>query len=250
LFSELDATNCFLLIVAAMGIGLSKSGFPGIGMFHVIILASIFGARRMTGILLPMLIVGDLCAIWFFGNRAQWSHIRRMLPPTFIGIAGGWALMKVVSNDAQFKPLVGVIVLSLALLQMIRTWRPGWFEHVPHQRWFAWTLGLFAGITTMLANAAGPVMALYMIAVGLPKLELVGTSAWFFLVVNTAKLPFSFDLNLISTETLLINSIFAPAILPGMFLGRWLVHRISQKTFDSLSLVLTALASLRLMFVS
>ncbi len=113
-----------------------------IGMFHVIIFASIFGARKMTGILLPMLIIGDLLAIRFFGSKAQWSHIRKMLPPTLVGIGIGWVLMRVVADDRQFKPLVGGIVLGLAMLQMLRTWRSGWFDHVPHQRWFAWSLGL------------------------------------------------------------------------------------------------------------
>ncbi len=100
----------------------------------------------------------------------------------------------------------------------------------------------------MLANAAGPVMGLYMLAVGLPKLELVGTSAWFFLVVNTSKLPFSLDLDLINQDSLLLNAVFAPAIVPGMMIGKRLVQAISQKTFDTLSLIVTSLGSLRLIF--
>ncbi len=248
MLDQLSVGEIVLLTLASMSIGLSKSGFPGVGMFHVIIFASIFGARKMTGILLPMLIIGDLLAIHFFGSKAQWSHIRKMLPPTLVGIGVGWVLMRVIADDETFKPLVGGIVLGLAMLQMLRTWRSGWFDDVPHQRWFAWSLGLFAGITTMLANAAGPVMGLYMLAVGLPKLELVGTSAWFFLVVNTSKLPFSLDLDLIDQDSLILNAVFAPAIVPGMMIGQRLVQAISQKTFDTLSLIVTSLGSLRLIF--
>ena len=99
----------------------------------------------------------------------------------------------------------------------------------------------------MLANAAGPVMALYLLAVSLPKWELVGTSAWFFLVINVFKVPFSYNMGLINSESLAINAALAPAVLPGMWLGRWLIQRISQRIFDSLLLTLTGIFALRLM---
>jgi uncharacterized membrane protein YfcA len=245
LLDQLDFFKCILLVIAAFGIGVSKSGFQGVGMIHVIIFAFVFGARDATGILLPLLIVGDVCAICFFGKEAQWHHIKRLLPPTFVGVIVGWLLMKQLT-ETTFKPLVGSIILSLIGIQIIRMWRPGWFEKIPHQKWFAWCLGMLVGITTMLANAAGPVMALYLLAVSLPKWELVGTSAWFFLVINVFKVPFSFNMGLISLATLGINLVFAPAVLPGMWFGRWLIHRISQRVFDSLLLLLTGIFALRL----
>ncbi len=175
MIAQLDWLQCLLLLIAALGIGFSKSGFQGVGMLHVIIFTFLFGARTATGILLPLLVVGDLCAITFFGKKAQWNHIRKILPPTIIGVIAGWLLMMQL-HEAIFKPLVGSIILTLTLIQVTRMWRPGWFENIPHQPWFAWSLGLLVGITTMVANAAGPVMALYLVAVSLPKWELVGTA--------------------------------------------------------------------------
>ena len=103
---------------------------------------------------------------------------------------------------------------------------------MPHARWFAWTIGLLAGVTTMLANAAGPIIALYSLAVGLPKFEFVGTSAWLFLIVNVFKVPFSVELGLIHAETLWLNLVLVPAILAGLAGGRWLTSRIPQQWFD------------------
>ena len=245
MLDQLDFYKCILLVFAAFGIGFSKSGFQGVGMIHVIIFAFIFGARDATGVLLPLLIVGDVCAIRYYGKQAQWNHIRRLLPATVLGVIFGWLLMKQL-HETTFKPLVGSIILSLVGIQITRMWRPNWFEKIPHQKWFAWSLGILVGTTTMLANAAGPVMALYLLAVSLPKWELVGTSAWFFLVINVFKVPFSYNMGLINVETLLINALFAPAVLPGMWLGKWLIHRISQRVFDSLLLVLTGIFALRL----
>ncbi|WP_145073232.1 sulfite exporter TauE/SafE family protein [Aureliella helgolandensis] len=237
--------ECVLLFIGAAGIGFSKSGFSGVSMLHVIIFAFVFGTKASTGVLLPMLVVGDFCAIYFFGKKANWPQVRKLLPPTLIGVVLGTLLMGQL-DEAVFKPLVGTIILGLTIVQITRLWRPKAFESMPHNRAFAWSLGLLAGVTTMLANAAGPIIALYLLALMLPKLELVGTSAWLFLVINVFKLPFSYFLGLIDLNTLGIDLIFAPGVLVGMMLGSWLVHRIAQKAFDSFLLAFTAFAALRL----
>ncbi len=245
MFLGLDAGQCLLLLIGAAGIGVSKSGFAGVSMLHVLIFAFVFGAKDSTGALLPMLIIGDICAIWFFGKSVEWKQVSRLLPPSMVGVVIGTGLMDQMPEEI-FRPTVGVIILCLTGIQILRIWKPGMFDHFPHKWWFAWALGLLAGMTTMMANAAGPVVALYLLAVALPKLELVGTSAWFFLTINIFKLPFSYSLGLINFTTLAIDFAFAPGILMGMLLGKWMVHRIPQKLFDSLLLLFTGAAALRL----
>ena len=164
-----------LSILAGFGIGFAKSGFAGVSMLHVLVFIFLFGARDSTGVVLPMLIAGDIMAVIAFRQHARWEYIRRLLPPAVAGIVAGWWMMQRLS-DAAFKPLVGAIILSLTILQLVRLWRPRLYENVPHRLWFAWFMGLLAGVTTMVANAAGPIAALFLIAVSLPKFELVGTS--------------------------------------------------------------------------
>ena len=235
-----------LAILAAFGIGVSKSGFAGVSLVHVLVFIFLFGARDSTGVVLPMLIVGDILAVLAFRQHARWEYIHRLLPPALTGVIIGWSLMQRIS-DTTFKPLVGTIILLLTVLQLVRLCRPDLYEKVPHQLWFAWLIGLLAGVTTMLANAAGPIMALFFIAVSLPKFELVGTSAWFFLIINCLKVPFSVQLGLIHPSTLTFNAILIPAIAAGLFTGRWCVTRISQRLFDALLLLFVAIAALRLM---
>jgi uncharacterized membrane protein YfcA len=244
----LDLSKCLLLILAAMGIGVSKSGFAGVSMIHVLIFAFVFGAKDSTGVLLPMLVIGDVLAIWFFGKRVEWKQVQRLLPPALLGVVLGTLCMGWMNEDL-FRPTVGIIILLLTVVQVVRLWRPKLFDSIPHELWFAWTLGLLAGMTTMMANAAGPVVALYLLAVSMPKLELVATSAWFFLTINVFKLPFSWSLGLISLDSLWIDVIFAPGILVGMLVGRWMVNKIPQRQFDSLLLAFTAIAALRLIGV-
>ncbi|OYP32982.1 hypothetical protein CGZ80_18980 [Rhodopirellula sp. MGV] len=245
MLSNLSALEFTLLFLGAMGIGISKSGFPGISMFHVVVYASIFGAKESTGVLLPMLVVGDFFAIKVFGRKADWGQVRRLLPPTLVGILVGWQMMGVL-DETIFKRLVGTIILTLTGVQVIRMWKPGWFDKVPHSTAFAIALGFLAGVTTMLANAAGPVVALYLIAISLPKWELIGTAAWLFLVLNVLKLPLSYNLGLITSKSLAVGALMSTAIPIGIFSGRWLVSRVPQTLFNGILLAFTAIAALRL----
>jgi uncharacterized membrane protein YfcA len=242
---DFSFTQWLLAVLAAMGIGVSKAGFAGLSLLHVVIFALLFGARNSTGVVLPMLIVGDLAAVQAFRQHARWDYVRRMLPPTLIGVAMAAIAMRRIDERA-FAPIVGWIILGLTAVQVVRTQRPDWLGRVPHSTAFAWAMGLIAGAATMLANAAGPIFAVYAVAVGLPKFEFVGTSAWFFLIVNSIKVPFSLALGLIHGQTLLLNVMLIPAILAGQLVGRWLTHRIPQRLFNALLLAFAAVAALRL----
>jgi uncharacterized membrane protein YfcA len=242
---HLSPAGWLLAFLAAFGMGMGKGGLAGISLLHVVVFAFLFGARDSTGIVLPMLLVGDVCAVIGFKQHARWDYIRRMLPPACAGIVAGALLIRKV-DDALFRSLIGWIILALAILQLGRMRRPDWFGDVPHNPWFAWTMGLLSGLTSMLANAAGPIFALYALAISLPKFEMVGTSAWLFLIINALKVPFSFGLGLITPQTLRLNLVLAPVVVIGVFSGRWLITRLPQQWFDGMLLAFVAIAALRL----
>ena len=235
-----------LACMAALGIGVSKSGLPGVSLLHVVLFAQLFPGLQSTGVVLPILVAGDIGAVLLFRRHADWHHIRRTLAPAGLGVVAGWAVMN-LQGQADFRPAIGVIVLALAVIQLIRHWRPGTLADLPHSRGFAWGIGLLAGGVTMVANAAGPVMALYLVAVSLPKDVFVGTSAWFFLLINLFKIPFSLQLGLIHGESLALNLRLLPLVVAGLFLGRAVVSRLPQRAFDTLVLLFAWAAALRLL---
>lgn len=243
---DFTAGQWILALFAGLGVGISKSGLPGISLFHVVVFANLFPGIASTGVVLPMLVAGDIGAVLLFRRNAQWVHVARTLPPAVVGVAIGWWLMGHLTG-VRFGPLIGSIVLVLAGMQFIRDWRPEVFGSVPHTRIFAWAIGLLAGMTTMMANAAGPVMALYLLAVALPKDQFVGTSAWFFLIINLVKLPFSAQLGVINSGSLAFNGVLLPAIAAGLFLGRAVVTRLPQKWFDTFVLLFAVVASIKLL---
>jgi len=245
--TEFTPAQWLLAILAATGIGVSKSGLPGISLLHVVIFAQLFPGLQSTGVVLPMLIVGDIGAVLLFRRHADWQYVRRTLPPALLGVVAGWWIMGRF-RTMNFGPVIGGIVLGLAVVQLVRNWRPDLYQRVPHTLAFAWGIGFLAGLVTMVANAAGPVMGLYLLAVALPKEAFVGTGAWFFLLLNLFKVPFSVQLGLIGGGSLVLNAVLVPAIIAGLFLGRATVSRLPQRLFDTLIIGFAFIAAVRLLW--
>jgi uncharacterized membrane protein YfcA len=227
--------------------GVSKTGLPGLGILHVPLMAMVLPKRESTGILLGMLILGDLFAATYYRRRAQWKHVLRPLPAAFAGIVAGWQAMRFVTND-QLGPIIGVIVLVMLGLNYWRTRVGGEGAPIPTQWWFAATLGFIAGFTTMMANAAGPIMVIYLLAMRLPKLAFVGTSAWFFFVVNWLKVPFSVHLGLITPQSIRLDLMMLPWIVAGAVAGILFIRRVPQKAFNGIVQILAAAAAIKLLF--
>lgn len=242
----LTEAQWILAAIAAACAGFSKAGFTGVGLVTVVVFASLFGARDSTGIVLPIFIMADLGAVTLFKQHARWDYIRRTLPLAGAGVVIGTLILARMDNDG-FRPVLGAMIIGLVVMQVMRMRWPDVFGAVPHTRAAAWSLGLLAGITTMLANAAGPIVALYCIAVGLPKYEVVGTLAWFFFLVNLFKVPFSISLGVIHGSSVLLNVVLAPFIFIGLLAGRWLIGRVPQRVFDAVMLTFAAVAAARLM---
>ena len=246
---DLSTMGWALVGVSAALVGLSKTGIPGLGILMAPLMAMAFPGhtRESTGILLGMLILGDLFAAGYYRRRAEWGHVVRLLPAAFLGIVAGWRAMDYVTDD-QLQPIMGAIVLVLLGLNYWRTRAGGPNAPTPGQWWFGALMGFAAGFTTMMANAAGPVMVIYLLAMRLPKIEFIGTSAWFFFVINWLKVPFSVTLGLISWESLKLNLMMLPLIAGGAVGGILFVHRIPQRAFNAVVEILTIAAAIKLLF--
>jgi len=235
-----------LVMFGALLIGVSKTGITGLGALTVAIYANILPARQSTGIILPMLVCADFVAVATYRRHAAWRYIWPLLPWVVVGIVAGYFTMGRI-NDIQVRRGIGVTLLIMVALHFWRRQRAG-NEPIPHTPWFSALTGVLAGFTTMLANAAGPIMVLYMLAVGLPKLEFLGTGAWYFLIINLFKVPFSYHLNLITPATLQFNALLLPVVIAGALLGKICVKHINQTWFEKLALALTLVAGVRLLF--
>jgi len=235
-----------VLIACALIIGMSKSGLPGIAILAIVWLPSVMPARASTGLILPMLIAGDVFAVFALGRHVVWRYLWKVLPCAAIGVIIGSMLLSRV-NDAQIRPIIGGIILVMLGIGFLRNRAADAGSSIPEGWWFAILMGLAGGITTMLANAAGPIMIIYLLAMRLPKEAFVGTTAWYFLIINLFKVPFSAHLGLITPASLTFNLILLPGILLGNIIGLKLLKRIPEKAFNIVVQIFAALGAVRLL---
>jgi len=235
-----------ILALSALFIGLAKTGLPGVGILAIPLVALVIPARQSTGLMLPMLIIGDIFAVSYYHRHAVWKHLLRLLPFAVPGIMAGYWGMQYIP-DHYYAPIIGGIILTMIGLGYWQN-RSSDGAHVPEGWWFPVTMGLIGGITTMMANAAGPVMVIYLLAMRLPKTGFIGTGAWFFLLVNCFKVPFSAHLGLINPASLTFNLILLPLLLLGLFTGIRLVKKIPEKAFAVIVQVFAVAAAIKLLF--
>lgn len=233
-----------LLAAGAALFGMSKTGLPGIGILAVAVFANVLGARPAAGVVLPLLICADLFGVLLYRRHVQWGQLWGLLPWTVAGVVAGWLVLGRV-DDAAATRLVGMLLLAMLGLHF---WlRRDGGRHEP-PAWLAPGSGMAAGFTTLVANAAGPVMTVYLLARRLPKLEFLGTGAVFFAVVNWFKLPFMAQLGLVNAGSLGLNLRLLPALLAGVVLGRLAAARMEQRRFETVALALTLVATVKLLF--
>jgi uncharacterized protein len=198
-------------------------------------------ARESTAAVLLLLLVGDACAVTRYHRDADWRLLRRVVPAVLPGLVLGAALLAVLPEEVLRRG-IGAVLLVLLLLQLAP------LPRTPHRsRAGALGAGVAAGATTMVANAGGPVMTLYLLLQGVDKLRFLGTSAVFFAGVNLVKVPFVTGLGLVHTSTLLRTAVLVPAVLLGAWLGVRAVRRLGQRAFEVAVLVAGAASALALL---
>ena len=244
---DLNSIDWILIILSAVLIGISKTGISGAGLVAVPVLAGIFGGKSSTGIVLPMLIMADIFAVKYYNRHAQWRYILNLLPWAIVGVITGMLVGNYV-NDKQFSTILSFLVMAgigLMIYQDIK----GKIQNVPDYWWFAALMGFLGGITTMIGNAAGPVMALYLLSMRLPKNIYIGTGAWFFFIINFFKVPLHvFVWGTISFRTFLFDLVLLFPIMIGVLIGIVVVKKIPEKFFRYLIIVTTVISAIVILF--
>ncbi len=250
---QLGICGWILAIVCGIVVGMSKCGIPGMATLAVPLLASILPAKMATGALLPMLVAGDLIGALCFRRHADWRLLWKMIPMAFAGIFIGYLLLGCEwMNDQVIRYVIACIVLVLIVLNPFKDNLHAMVAGANDHRWQMWTMvvvfGVLTGLTTMLANAAGPVALIYLLAMRLPKDKFIGTNAWLFLVLNWIKVPFMIHRGMINGDSLIFNLKLLPSVVIGCGLGLLLSKSLSDNRFKRWMEILTAIAAIMLFF--
>ena len=247
----LEFTLAIWILVACYAaiVGVAKTGVPGIGLLGNVLLISFaagwMAERNVVGFMLPLLIAGDVFALAYYRRHAVWPHLIRLLPWAVVGVVIGHQTLGYV-DDEQLRRIIGVVVIVLLAADQWRQLRHG-NTGLPARWWIAAPIGIAAGFATMLANAAGPLVMIYLLAMRLRKEQFMGTNAWCFFILNTLKIPFFLDREMITGASFRAGLVLLPAIAAGAVLGAFLLRRIPQRAFVLVIRVLTLCAALKLL---
>ncbi|MGE5647910.1 MAG: TSUP family transporter [Acidobacteriota bacterium] len=223
--------------------GVAKTGVPGLGIVIVPLMVLAAGdARQGAGWLLPLLCTADIFAVVVWRRHAAAKKLFALAPWVLAGVAAGAVALS--WSEHTLRIMAGTIVTLMLAAYLLRRHAPGVFRAAGP----AAPYGIAAGFATTVANAAGPVMNLYLLSKKLKKEEFIATGAWFFFLINLTKVPVYTWHGLITPRSLAFDAMLAPAVVLGAATGRWLVSRMSERVFEFLVVSLTAVSTV-LLFV-
>ncbi|MFW6598010.1 sulfite exporter TauE/SafE family protein [Propionibacteriaceae bacterium Y2011] len=229
---ELAGMSLVLVVFAGLIIGFSKTAVAGLGTIAAAIFATQLPTKESTGVVLILLIIADTMALLMYRRDANWKLLRHLLPAMLPGIILGTIILTLINNDT-LRIWIGVLILVMVALQLIVSWRNRGTQPVEkhHHPVVSWLTGGAAGVATMTANAAGPITTLYLVSTGIDKKRFLGTAAWFYMIGNLIKVPFSAGIGLMPPATLLLTLMLAPAVIVGGLIGRSVVKRLNETWF-------------------
>jgi len=237
------------LIVSCVFFGISKTGFSNVSIVAVPLFALVFGGRESTGVVLPLICFADLFAVIYYRRHAQWKYIWRLVPWALLGFAAALVADHFISSSRGFKILIGICIAAGLIVMIWNEKRNKGEFKPPSGLWFSAVFGVTGGFATLIGNAAGPIMSVFLLSVRLPKENFVGTAAWFFLIINYLKLPLQiFVWHNISLQTLKFDLTMIPCILLGIWLGIVLVKKVNDAQYRIVVYVLTVISAI-LLFV-
>lgn len=245
----LELSQVLFVMLAGLLSGFGKTtGLNVLGIFTVTMISLVFPSKEAVGLLLPILLMGDLVAVTYYRRAVVWKYLFTLVPWILAGILLGYLVLLKIESP-QLKYLLGFLVIGLNLFQVIRDFMGSRMDqNIPNSVWFSGSIGILAGFATMIGNVAGAVMSVYLLAKRLPKSEFVGTGAWFFLFVNVIKVPFYVHLDMITVKSLSFDALALPAVLLGTFIGIKVLPRIPQQLFKWIILSLGTIGAIRLIF--
>ena len=231
---------------AALLLGIAKSGIKGLAVLIVTGLALVYGAKESTGILMPLLICGDILAVIYYKRHVKWVYLIKLLPWMVAGVLVGVVLGKDLPEDLFKSGMAVIILISVAMMYY---WERKKDRKVPTHWSFAALMGMMAGFTTMVGNLAGVFSNIYFLAIKLPKNEFIGTAAWLFFIINLFKVPFHiWSWGTINLASFQISLSLIPAVILGFLFGVSIVKKIKNDRYRQLILLLTGLGGLTIFF--
>jgi uncharacterized membrane protein YfcA len=226
---------------SALLVGLAKTGVPGVSLIFTAIMAMAVPGKEAIALVLLLLITGDVFAVRYYRKHTDWAVFKTLLPTVLIGLVLGTLILRAIPAE-QIRPVLGYLILALLGIELSR--RFGALDRLKKNPVFASFIGVSVGVCTVVGNAAGPVMGIFLLLRGMNKHAFMGTSAWFFFIINLLKVPLLLVIGLMSTKVFITALSLLPFVFVGAISGRGLLSILPEKLFASLVLATAAISAL------
>ncbi len=236
-----------VVVIALLGvmIGLAKGGLQGLGALLTPMLSLVLPPALAVGVILPMLMVGDVFAVYLYRGEWDTGLVRRLLPGAVVGALLGTFLLTSLPGNATRIGLALVTLLAVVYKLVsgaIQRWR---YQPRP---WHAPAAGLVTGVASALFNLGGPPFNAYLLLQNTSPRTFVATTAIFFALLNVIKVPGFLWARVIDLP-LLTSVWWVFLFIPvGILLGRELIKRLNQPVFEWLVMGLLVATSLLLLW--
>ena len=225
-----------LAAFSAFLVGVGKTGVPSLSLlFNALMLAAI-PTKDAIGMVLLLLVVGDVFAVGFYRQHAHWQTLWRLLPAIAFGLIVGTFLLNEIPN-ALVQPIIGSLLISLFILDQMLS--RGWLRFDKGHPLLAHFFGSIMGVGTIVGNSAGPISAMYFMLLKFDKYRFMGTSAWLFLIVNLTKIPLLMSIEVVHEATFYSLFYLFPFIFVGVFVGKRVLKVIPERVFSTLVVTTT-----------
>ncbi|NQW71816.1 MAG: sulfite exporter TauE/SafE family protein, partial [Actinobacteria bacterium] len=177
--------------IAVFLMGFSKTAMPVAGVLAGPVLAAALTPTGAAGFAVPLLILGDVFGLALYRQHADWGLIRRLIPGVLVGFAFTALLFRFVETGLLSR-ILGVLIIISVVLEVRRLRSDGrtGAKHAEMTNRAAIAFyGTLAGMTSMAANAGGTAMSVYLVKMRVSMLAFMGTSVWFFFILNVIKVP-------------------------------------------------------------
>lgn len=232
-------TTLFFLTVGfvALLIGVSKGGLGGtIGALATPLMALVMPADKVIGLILPILMIGDVFAVAFYWRRWNRRLIILLIPGSIVGVTIGTFF--ITNAPTEFlRTTLGVIVLVLAIYKLLEQRILGWLTYKSRD-WHGVLAGTVAGFSSALAHTGGPPVSIYLLMQEVTPWVFIATSALFFMILNWIKVPYYLYAGLFDLQRLRQIAWLMPLVPLGVLIGRWAAGRIDRRTFEQIIIVL------------
>jgi uncharacterized membrane protein YfcA len=236
-------------VIAFLGlmIGFAKGGFGGLGALLTPLLALVLPVALAVGVLLPMLMVGDVFALYMYWKEWDLDLVKRMLPAGIVGALAGTFLLSSLPPDG-LRIMLGVFVLILVAYKFLSD-RIQAMRYEPRP-WHAPAAGFLSGVASGMFNSGGPPFNSYLLLQKLKARPFIATTAIYFALLNLIKVPgflYTGVLDLPLLFSLWWVFLFIPA---GIWVARMTLTRLSPSAFEWIIIALLIFSSLTLFWQS